>query len=446
MLLEKTEQQWQQDALKALEAPALARHLAWWMLLALLASSVLLVMVPWQQNVYGTGQVIAFSPLERRQEIEAPIKGRIKAWYVQESSRVKKGELIAEIQDNDPEYFERLQRQRETLINQLNFNQSKVMAYDLRLQDYATVLGATVASAQAKVEAAGAKLDLAQRELEGAQAEQITAQQNLTRERALRERGLTSERNFELASLSVQKSQAEVNKAKAKIAEARSELRQAQAEKTKARAEAQAKQNSADANLQEARASVEKSRAELLKIETALARQTTQLIKAPRDGTILKLNTFSDTVFVKEGDKLATLVPDTSERAVELYMKGNDIPLIEVGREVRLQFEGWPALQFSGWPQAAVGTFAAKVVLIDTTDSKEGKFRIVVRPLDPKDPQNNWPDERFLRQGAQAKGWVLLDTVPLGFELWRQFNGFPPQMQAPEKPESQDLIKRKVKK
>jgi hypothetical protein len=25
-----------------------------------------------------------------------------------------------------------------------------------------------------------------------------------------------------------------------------------------------------------------------------------------------------------------------------------------------------------------------------------------------------------------VKGWVLLDTVPLGFELWRQFNGFPP--------------------
>jgi hypothetical protein len=38
-----------------------------------------------------------------------------------------------------------------------------------------------------------------------------------------------------------------------------------------------------------------------------------------------------------------------------------------------------------------------------------------------------WPDkDRWLRQGARANAWVLLEQVPLWFEFWRQINGFPP--------------------
>ena len=32
----------------------------------------------------------------------------------------------------------------------------------------------------------------------------------------------------------------------------------------------------------------------------------------------------------------------------------------------------------------------------------------------------------MLRQGVRTNGWVLLGQVPLGYELWRQINGFPP--------------------
>ena len=31
-----------------------------------------------------------------------------------------------------------------------------------------------------------------------------------------------------------------------------------------------------------------------------------------------------------------------------------------------------------------------------------------------------------MRPGAEVNGWVMLDTVSLGWELWRQFNAFPP--------------------
>ena len=36
------------------------------------------------------------------------------------------------------------------------------------------------------------------------------------------------------------------------------------------------------------------------------------------------------------------------------------------------------------------------------------------------------PDQRFVRFGSKARGWVLLDTVSVGYEIWRQLNNFPP--------------------
>ena len=69
------------------------------------------------------------------------------------------------------------------------------------------------------------------------------------------------------------------------------------------------------------------------------------------------------------------------------------------------------------------GTFGGVVSLVDATDDGKGKFRILVRP-DPEDEP--WPSKQFLRQGVRTNGWVLLRVVPLWYELWRQFNGFPP--------------------
>ena len=59
---------------------------------------------------------------------------------------------------------------------------------------------------------------------------------------------------------------------------------------------------------------------------------------------------------------------------------------------------------------------------MDAADNGKGKFRILVRP----DPEEPWPDEKLLRQGGRANGWILLNQVSLGYEIWRQLNGFPP--------------------
>jgi len=85
-------------------------------------------------------------------------------------------------------------------------------------------------------------------------------------------------------------------------------------------------------------------------------------------------------------------------------------------------------VQFAGWPSVAVGTFGGRVAFVDAADDGRGDFRVVVVP-DPED--GPWPAASYLRQGVLAKGWVLLNRVSLGFEIWRQFNGFPPTTSPP---------------
>jgi hypothetical protein len=102
---------------------------------------------------------------------------------------------------------------------------------------------------------------------------------------------------------------------------------------------------------------------------------------------------------------------------------------VSVGDPVRLQFEGWPAVQVSGWPRTSVGTWAGRVDFVDPVDDGKGSYRVMIVP-DPT--EHPWPDGDVLRQGLGARGWVLLTTVPLGYELWRRLNQFPPESTQPK--------------
>ena len=114
-------------------------------------------------------------------------------------------------------------------------------------------------------------------------------------------------------------------------------------------------------------------------------------------------------------------MPANYELAVEMYVKPIDLPLLEKGQQVRLQFDGWPAIVFSGWPNTSYGTYGGEVFAIDNFISENGMFRVLVAP-DPDDYQ--WPSA--LRVGTGANNLVLLKNVPVWYELWRQINGFPP--------------------
>jgi multidrug efflux pump subunit AcrA (membrane-fusion protein) len=178
--------------------------------------------------------------------------------------------------------------------------------------------------------------------------------------------------------------------------------------------------------VEELRTRVAQASAELNRVDVNLSRQSVQIVRAPRDGVILRVNAGDSATVVSAGDVVATFVPDNVERAVELYIDGQDIALVRLGARVRMQFEGWPVVQFSGWPSVAVGTFGGVIAAVDPSASTAGQFRVLVTE-DMNDP-NPWPDQSFVRFGSSARGWILLETVASGYELWRQLNNFPANM------------------
>jgi membrane fusion protein, adhesin transport system len=306
----------------------------------------------------------------------------------------------------------------------------------------------------------------------------ITARQQLEVEKKnfqrvsyLSSKGLESVRNFELAEASQVAAQARVKQLEETVAAAKrtvelGTLGQDQAEIDIARqreAVTQAKEGvlaadrdvsiakndlvriendasatiaSLEASLQSAESTRAKASSDLEKIKLESAnvtgRRNQAQIKSPASGRLINIARFGAGSMVKAGDILATIAPETKDRIVEMLVTDNDVRFISVGRPVRLQFAGYPAVQFSGAPGVSVGTYGGRVQFIDPVDDGSSRFRVLVKearfvlPGGKKDQP--WPPANNLRPGAEAIGWIMLDTVPLGFELWRQFNNFPPRI------------------
>ncbi|HVI03012.1 MAG TPA: HlyD family efflux transporter periplasmic adaptor subunit, partial [Enhygromyxa sp.] len=230
---------------------------------------------------------------------------------------------------------------------------------------------------------------------------------------------------LELAQLEAQLKAAELDTAKANLKAAKREIGALDSDAEAIDTSASATVEDARAALAQAQSDLATADSDLVQLETRLARQQRMKIVAPRSGTVLRLIAREGGEIVASGDAVAAFVPDMRSSAVELWVAGKDGPLISPGRKVRLQFEGWPAVQFVGWPSAAVGTFGGVVEFVDATADEQGRFRVVVIPDCDDEP---WPDGQWLRQGVRANGWILLEQVRLGFELWRQINGFPPAL------------------
>lgn len=420
-------------------------------LLAMLFLSILcLIFVPWQQSVIGFGKMSVFSPSQRPQTVNAQIKGRIKSWFVIEGQVVQQGDTIVTLDEVDAKFLD--QEQLPHLKAQWSAQQQKAHALQNlinvthdQIASYANVRQAAVPSAGLKIQQTENKIISAQQKVAATHQSFITAQLNLERRKKLFTDGLRSKRDLELAEQDFAKTQAEYTAAQADLNSAYNENQIAEYDQSKVSADTMAKIQASQAKLNESMdklGTVNKDMAKLAidiaNLERRIAQRT---IKSPVDGRVVRLQALGFGETVKEGEPIALIVPKTVDQAVELYVSDFNAALVSPGRKVRLQFSGWPAVQFVGWPSIAVGTFAGEVAVIDAVDDGANQFRMLIKPdyasirAGKEEP---WPSPDHLRPGAKATGWILLDTVPLGFELWRQFNGFPPSVQKPVSLKSKD--------
>ena len=428
-------------ATRLVRPPLGARRVARWLTVTFLVLLVAVGLLPWQQNVSGTGDLIAFAPQDRQQTLGAPIEGVVLRWFVPEGATLKAGDPVVEMVDNDASFVDRLQTQRNSAEEQRKSYYDKVSSFEALLNNRREGLQAARNAAGAKISQADQKLRAARRKLEAAEAKEETARLNFERQKALRTEGLVSQRELEVAILKATESRTARDAAQADMVGAAEALAASRADLNKSLADENSKIEDTRAKLNAARAELAGVEAKLADIDVKLAHQAQRVVLAPMDGVLLSALALPGAQQVKKGDPLGMIVPAVANRAAALVVDGNDAAIVTPGRKVRLQFEGWPAVQFAGWPAVAVGTFGGKVAFVDSASDGKGNFRVVVMP-DPDDQP--WPEQRFLRLGARTKGWILLDEVRLGYELWRRFNGFPPATQAPTKDKGAgNVVKRK---
>jgi multidrug resistance efflux pump len=406
-----------------------ARRIAVVLLILLLSTIALMAFAPWQQTITGEGYVVAYAPRERQQTLEATIEGRIMRWNeeLMENARVAKGDFIAEIRDIDDQYSVRLAGQLENTSAIQESSRKIVEATEGQLNAYRRVQTEVEAAQNAYVQSAMQKVSAAEQKLAIAEAAIPQLEAAYDRAKELHAEGNIATEKLQEIERKLLESRGKVKEESANLSAARAELMGKQSDREAYIHKAAADVSYYEGALDKAKAEVSKADKEMHDMESKVARQNTQQIIAPFDGYIVHLSSNGGSQLVKKGDAICTLVPYTKDRAVQIWLDGNDAPLVEAGRHVRLQFEGWPAIQFAGWPSVAVGTFGGTVVSVDMVDNGKGKFRCQVLPDSTETV--DWPEERFLRQGVRANGWVLLEQVPLWFEVWRKLNGFPPTVE-----------------
>lgn len=392
----------------------------WLWLAGITIGLVIILFLPWQQNVQGTGVVSAVSPQDRWQVLPSRIDGRIERWLVPEGTRVSAGTPIVEISEIKDEYMDPqvVERTEEQMRAKERGNRDK----EGKAGAYAQQIEALEQSLELKRQQTRNKVLQYQAALDQAVLDDSLARDQYQRREALygSPLGLVSLNDLQASRLKAQSAAAKLVEKRNELANVQVDLQAIEAEYREKIAKARSERLATLAEIQEGVGEISKLRN---KVASLNVRRGYYQIRAPQDGYVVKAMKQGVGELVKPGDPVVTIQPLSAEPAVELYVRPMDVPLISVGRKVRLVFDGWPALQFSGWPTVSVGTFGGEVAVIDQVASPSGKFRVLVRP-DPDDEP--WPIQ--LRQGSGVYGWAALNNVRVWFEIWRQLNGFPPSL------------------
>jgi multidrug efflux pump subunit AcrA (membrane-fusion protein) len=405
-----------------------------------LVFSVTVSFVPWTQTVTVQGKLSAHSATERPQEIHSQINGSIQNWYVHEGDSVKKGDLVLELGDVNPKFMapdllERLDQSRDALEQRRQAALDRAKILETRIEEMTNLTQAASSSAEARVSEADNKTLSAEQRTAAAEISRETADLNLQRSRVLESQGLLSRRELELAIQASTKAEAGLKAAQAEIRETQEGRRALEHNRDQIDAELVQRFLSAKSQRTSALGEAAKASKELADLEltrsNAMQRRVASKVLAPFGGTVVRLTPLGPGEIVHPKDLLFTIVPESTSPAIEMWANAMDAPLLKPGRSVRLLFQGIPAIPLPAWPELMAGTYHGRIQVVDQSASPNGQFRFWVEPdLDP-DPDlfpegRKWPPQEQVRQGTKAMGWVILNRVPLWYEMWRRFNLFPP--------------------
>lgn len=386
--------------------------------------------LPWTQNISGSGSVTTLKPDQRPQTIHTAIAGRIEKWYIKEGDYVNKGDTILFISETKEDYLD---------PNLIEITKNQVEAKKLAQQSYGGKVNSLSSQIQAiknekelkllqaknKIKQSVLKVMSDSMDLVAVKTQIKIATTQFNRATNLNKEGLKPLSDVEEKRLKLQEIEAKIITQENKLLASENELLNAKVEVNRISAEYEEKNSKARSDQFTALSNQYDTKAQVNKLENQYAnykiRNGMYYIKAPQSGYINRTLQSGIGETIKEGTQIVSIMPTKYDIAVEIYVSPNDLPLIHKGEKVSVWFDGWPAIVFSGWPDMSYGTYAGKIVAVETFISDNGKFRILIAPDKNEAP---WPKQISMGSGAQSL--ALLDNVPIWFEIWRTLNGFPP--------------------
>ena len=396
--------------------------------------------LPWTQNIRTKGRITTLKPEQRPQAIQSVISGRIEKWYVQEGDLVKKGDTLLQISETKDEYFDpalldRTASQVKAKESAVNSYMEKVKALDVRIDAMVDNNRLKLQQARNKLMQSKLKVQSDSIDLLSYNTNYLIAKEQYERMQQLYEKGLKSLTDLEKRESTLQKALAERISAENKLLTAKNEVINAQVELNSINAKFRDEIAKAESEKFTAMSDMYDAETVVTKLQNQFSnysiRRGMYFITAPQDLYVTQLKHSGIGETVKAGEEIVSIMPADYDLAVELYINPVDLPLIETGQEVRIQFDGWPAIVFSGWPNVSHGTYGGVVYGMDNFISYNGKYRVLVKP---DTSSYEWPSA--LRVGSATNNMLLLKDVPIWYELWRQINGFPPDYYKTEASES----------
>lgn len=399
-------------------------------LLGILGFLLIVLFLPWTQNISSSGHVTTLYQDQRPQQINSVIPGKIIKWYIKEGDIVKKGDTIVQLADIKDDYLDTnlVARTKDQLISKeqkLLFYSEKINAIESQINAIENNRDLKINSYENKIEQYKRKLISDSSEVVAAEVDYKIAQEQLTRGKQLYNQGVISLVELERRTAQNNKALAILTEKQQKLLNTKQDINIVKIEINSARQEADDKIFKSRSEIATSRGEIAGTTGEVAKNKNILAnyisRGNQKWLIAPQDGQIIKAKKSGINEIVKEGEMIVEMVPTQIDHAIELFIEPMDLMLINPGQKIRMIFDGFPAIVFSGWPDNSYGTFAGEISMVENNRNENGKFRILVIP---DSDQKGWPKE--LKTGTGARGFALLNTVPVWYELWRQINGFPP--------------------
>ena len=399
---------------------------------------IVLLFVPWTQNIRSRGNVTTLRQEQRPQQINTIIPGKVVKWFVKEGDFVKAGDtilLLSEIKDEylDPQLLNRTKEQLDAKEQTIDYYKNKVDATGTQISAMSQALVLKIEQLQNKLVQLNLRINSSENELAAAENDFKIAASQYQRQKTMFDSGLVSLTQLEQRNQYYQNSLAKKITAQNNLANMGQDISNTNIEMNAVRQEYNEKISKAKGDQFQSLSEITTSAGEVAKLQNQYRnysiRNGLYTITAPQSGQINQAKKAGIGEIVKEGEMLVQIVPDKIEYAIEIFVRPIDLPLIQKGQKVRFIFDGFPAVVFSGWPKGSFGTFGGIVVAVETSIMSNGNFRVLVVE-DPK--EQPWPKQ--LGMGTGAMGMALLKDVPIWYELWRNINGFPPEYYIQKEP------------